>query len=168
MSQIEIQSVYDRRNAVAYAHLWAYGRNPQYYNFDPVGGDCTNFASQCLFAGCKVMNYSQTNGWYYNSSYDRTPAWSGVNFLYDFLTTSSGSGPYAKQVAMAAIEPGDIIQLAIGHPYFHHSPVVIQVGETPSLNNILVAAHTYNSDYRPISSYPFHSIRFLHIVGVRN
>ena len=42
---------YDREAAVAYAHRWAFGRNPAYSNFDGMGGDCTNFASQCLYAG---------------------------------------------------------------------------------------------------------------------
>ena len=42
---------YDRQAAVAYAHRWAYLRNPAFYNFDKLGGDCTNFASQCLYAG---------------------------------------------------------------------------------------------------------------------
>ena len=30
---------YDRRAAVAYAHKWAYGRNPAYYDFSEIGGD---------------------------------------------------------------------------------------------------------------------------------
>lgn len=33
---------YDRDKAVAYAHQWAFKRNPNYYNFDSIGGDCTN------------------------------------------------------------------------------------------------------------------------------
>ena len=41
---------YDRQAAVDYAHRWAYHRNPDFYNFDELGGDCTNFASQCLYA----------------------------------------------------------------------------------------------------------------------
>ncbi len=41
---------YNRENAVEYAKIWAYKRNPKYYNFDPVGGDCTSFVSQCLYA----------------------------------------------------------------------------------------------------------------------
>ena len=49
---------YDRNAAVAYAKEWALGRNPAYYNFDGIGGDCTNFASQSIFAGAKVMNYT--------------------------------------------------------------------------------------------------------------
>ena len=39
---------YDRQAAVRYASRWAYGRNPAYADFDALGGDCTNFASQCL------------------------------------------------------------------------------------------------------------------------
>ena len=47
---------YDRKAAVLYAHAWAYGRNPAFYDYEQVGGDCTNFASQCIFAGCGIMN----------------------------------------------------------------------------------------------------------------
>ena len=35
---------YDRRSAVRYAKTWAYGRNPMFYDYENVGGDCTNFA----------------------------------------------------------------------------------------------------------------------------
>ena len=56
---------YDRNSATEYAKKWAYLRNPKYYNFDPVGGDCTSFTSQCIYEGSKVMNYDKKNGWYY-------------------------------------------------------------------------------------------------------
>lgn len=42
---------YDRDKSVAYAKKWAYGRNPKFYDFSNLGGDCTNFASQCIYAG---------------------------------------------------------------------------------------------------------------------
>ncbi len=58
---------YNRQAAVAYAHRWAFGRNPAYSNFDGMGGDCTNFASQCLYAGTGIMNFTPTYGWYYLS-----------------------------------------------------------------------------------------------------
>ena len=61
---------YDRNTAINYAKKWALDRNPRYYNFDAVGGDCTSFVSQCLFAGSKKMNYNFEKGWYYNSGYD--------------------------------------------------------------------------------------------------
>ena len=47
---------YDRKAALRYAHRWAYSRNPAYYDYENLGGDCTNFASQCLYAGTGVMN----------------------------------------------------------------------------------------------------------------
>ena len=75
---------YNRNDTVDYAKNWALSRNPRYFNFDGMGGDCTNFASQCIFAGCKVMNYKKDVGWYYNSPADRAAAWSGVKYLYKF------------------------------------------------------------------------------------
>lgn len=52
---------YNRKKVLEYAQKWAYDRNPRYYNFDSIGGDCTSFASQCIFAGSNVMNYSKSN-----------------------------------------------------------------------------------------------------------
>ena len=54
---------YNREKAVEYAIKWAYKRNPKYYNFDSVGGDCTSFISQCIYAGSGIMNYKKHIGW---------------------------------------------------------------------------------------------------------
>ena len=70
---------YDREEAVQYAKTWAYSRNPKYYNFDSVGGDCTSFVSQCIYAGAKVMNYNQY-GWYYKQQNSRT-IWKRSEFV---------------------------------------------------------------------------------------
>ncbi|HOM01804.1 MAG TPA: amidase domain-containing protein [Acetivibrio sp.] len=159
---------YNREKAVEYAHKWAFGRNPKYFNFDKLGGDCTNFASQVLFAGSNVMNYTPTYGWYYIDANRRTPSWTGVNYLYNFLVSNKGPGPYAEESDVKDIKPGDIIQLSFGKdPVFDHSPVVVQVGSPVSLRNILVAAHTYDRDYYPITNYNWVDIRFIHILGVR-
>ena len=85
---------YDRASAVEYARKWAYFRNPKYFNFENIGGDCTNFASQCLFAGSGVMNYAPVYGWFYRSASDRTPSWTGVQFFYNFLVSNNGTGPF--------------------------------------------------------------------------
>ena len=53
---------YRRDLAVEYAHRWANGRNPRYLDFEKFGGDCTNFASQCLFEGSDAMNYIPNYG----------------------------------------------------------------------------------------------------------
>ena len=72
-----MRAEYDREAAVAYARRWALGRNPRFGDFSALGGDCANFASQCLWAGWGDM----TEGWHYRSMNERTPSWSGVRFL---------------------------------------------------------------------------------------
>ena len=109
-------ALYDRRAAVLYAHRWAYGRNPAFYDYEGLGGDCTNFASQCIYAGSGVMNFTPTFGWYYIDS--------------------------------------------------NHTPVVVAVGRPASAENILIAAHSYDADDRPLSTYEYKDIRFLKIYGV--
>lgn len=158
---------YDRDKAVAYARKWALGRNPRYFNFSGLGGDCANFASQCLFAGCGVMNHKPLFGWYYNSPDDRTPSWSGVKYLYNFLTGNTGAGPYANETPISAIAPGDIIQLATYMPDYHHTLVVLEAGPVPAPDNILIATHSYDNIDWPLKRYDYKKIRFLHIEGAR-
>lgn len=158
---------YNREAAVAYAHRWAYHRNPDYYSFDALGGDCTNFASQCLYAGSGVMNYTPTFGWYYNSQYSRAPAWTGVPFFYNFLTRSKEiPGPAGTEVSLEEVHPGDFVQLSFAGGIFSHNPVVVAVNDPPLPENILVAAHSDDADYRPLSTYPIQKVRFIHILGV--
>ena len=52
---------------------------------------------------------------------------------------------------------------------FAHTPVVVSVGTVPRPDNILVAAHSNDADYRPLDSYKnVVERRFLHIVGAVN
>lgn len=158
---------YDRAAALAYAHRWAFGRNPAYAQFDLYGGDCTNYASQVLFAGTGQMNVGR-NGWYFKSLSDRAPAWSGVVALYRFLTNNRELGPYAVQVPLEQAVPGDIVQLQfVEGDRFRHSPVVVAVGEPGNPDQVLVAAHTLNADWRPLSSYAYTALHPLHILGAR-
>lgn len=154
---------YQRERAVDYARRWALHRNRAYYDFEAIGGDCTNFASQCLYAGSGVMNFTPVTGWYYRSSYDRAAAWTGVEYLYQFLTGNTGPGPHARVVLPREAQPGDIVQLGNGAGVFYHAPVITAVNPA-----ILVAAHTFDTLDRPLDSYAFDAVRFLHIEGVRS
>ncbi len=154
---------YNRQAAYDYAKKWAFGRNPAFYDFSAIGGDCTNFASQCIYAGARVMNYTPTFGWFYRSANDRTPSWTGVEFLYNFLVNNEGAGPFAKEVPLNELEVGDIVQLGRATGDFYHSPVVVGVRR----GNIYVAAHSYDAFNRPLSSYRYKQARGIHILGVR-
>ena len=153
---------YNRQKAVSYARKWALGRNPKYYDFQNVGGDCTNFASQCIFAGAGVMNYVPETGWFYRSASDRTASWTGVEYLYNFLVNNNFVGPYAEEVPQREVQIGDVVQLGTSKGDFYHTPVI-----TSTEPEIIVCAHTYDALDIPLSSYLYDQARFLHIKGVR-
>lgn len=152
---------YNRKSVFDYAKEWAYSRNPKYYNFDNIGGDCTNFASQCIYAGCQEMNYNKTNGWYYRNINNRSPSWTATEYLYKFLTTNKGAGPLGEKVEINELEIGDIVQLNIRGTIFSHTLVVVQSGN--NLNNTLISAHTDDAFGRRVSSYNFNKYRCIHI-----
>ena len=159
---------YDRLAAVAYAHHWAYGRNPRYYDYERIGGDCTSFASQCLYAGAGVMNFTPDLGWYYLDGNRKAPAWTGVPYFYRFLTRNLPTcGPVGVPVPLELLRPGDFVQLRFDAPAFGHTPVVVEIGSPSNLDHILVAAHSQGTDFRPLSTYSFQEIRGIHILGVR-
>lgn len=160
------KDTYDRQAAIDYALKWAMSRNPRYYDYEGLGGDCTNFVSQCIFAGSGVMNYKPNFGWYYASANNHSPSWTGVPFLYDYLTRKTGAGPIGVHTAMQNIVPGDISQFSNGKGHYYHSQFIVSVGDPPSYDNILICTHTYDSINRPLTSYEFSGIRFVHITGV--
>ena len=159
---------YNRDLAVSYAKKWAFSRNPEYYNFDSVGGDCTSFISQCIYAGSGVMNYSKLNGWYYKNGYDKSPSWSGVEFLYNFLVNNKNVGPFGRNVSQNEVDIGDVIQLSFTGNRFEHSTIIVGIDALDDLSKIFISSHTFDSFYKPISTYNFKKIRFIHIDNVRN
>ena len=153
---------YDRAAAAAYARKWALGRNPAYYSFSGIGGDCTSFVSQCIYAGAGVMNYTPVFGWFYISANERTASWTGVEYLWDFLTSNQGPGPFGEEVSRQELLPGDIIQLGDRAGDFYHSLLVVETRP-----RILICAHSNDALDRPLDTYNFARARFFHIEGVR-
>ena len=154
---------YERRRALEYARRWAYGRNPLFYNFTGICGDCTNFISQCLLAGCCVMNCTPTFGWYYRSSSDRAPAWTGVQYLYNFLTTNSGPGPWGRDADIDELEIADLVQLGGVDGRFYHTLFI--TGR--SREGLLVSAHSFDAFDRPLASYNYAKLRPIKLEGFR-
>lgn len=161
---------YNRQRATEYARVWARRRNPLFYNFTGVGGDCTNFVSQCVLAGSCVMNYTPDFGWYYISADDRAPAFTGVEFFWDFFTGASdfaaangGIGPFGREAARGEMELGDVVQLGDNAGDFYHTLIITDI----TSDEIFVSAHSNDVYNRPLSSYDAPMERFLHIEGVR-
>ena len=160
---------YNRRAAVQYAQRWAFSRNPAYYDFSEIGGDCTNFASQCLYAGTGVMNFTPEFGWYYINPENRAPAWTGVPYFWNFMIRDQlTAGPFGVATTPGFVRPGDFVQIRFksSSDVFAHTPIIVSTGILPALDNILVAAHSNDTDNRPLSSYDqVEEMRFLHILG---
>ena len=154
---------YNRENALLYAARYALSQNPIFGNFAGIGGNCTNFVSQCIYAGSCKMNYKFTFGWYYISMEERAPSWTGVDFFYNFITTNKDVGPFGKDATPDEMEVGDVIQLGREGEGFYHTLIIVGFdGDVP-----LVAAQTDNVFERPLSTYNYDYSRYIKILGAR-
>ena len=157
-----LEKMYNRENAVKYARKYALVRNPIFFTFEGIGGNCTNFVSQCILAGGCVMNFTPTFGWYYLSANRRSASWTGVDFFYDFMTTNTGLGPFGNEIALEDAKIGDVIQLSNGQS-FYHTLIITEITE----NDVLVCANSIDSLDRPLSTYDYSSYRVIKINGIR-
>lgn len=162
-----IETDYNRRAAVRYALDWAFARNPRFYDFEDIGGDCTNFVSQCLYAGCGVMNFSPENGWYYVNSNERAPSWTGVDFLREFLFTNRGTGVYGEEAPLSELRRGDIIQLINSRGEYYHTVFISAVIGAGIPENIFVCAHSVDARNRRLSTYNYTDTLGIKILGAR-
>jgi len=133
---IGINTAYNPSKAVAYAKKWAYGRNPNYKDYDPLGGDCANFVSQCLIAG--GFSTSGCTGNY------------GVGGTLPLVTNLENclvQKGWRKSTSMPStgMPVGSVITFYNGG----HATIVVQGGTNP-----LVAAHN-NNVYGGSSNYGY-------------
>jgi hypothetical protein len=160
---------YNRQKAVEYAKEHAFKRDDAYFDFTDFGGNCTAFVSQCLYAANGIMNPTPVFAWYYYSSFNRSPSWSGVEFLFKFLTTNKTQGPFAKVANVQEMEIGDIVQLQFEQPFFTHTLIITHTknNQPPkSERDIFVTANTFDVLNKNLTQYHYKNIRFLKVLGV--
>lgn len=158
-----LEKEYVRENAVLYARKYAFVRNPLFTTFEGIGGNCTNFVSQCVLAGSCVMNFTPVYGWYYLSLNRRSPSWSGVEFFYNFITSNLDVGPFGAEVDMSRVEIGDVVQLADSTGDYYHTLLISKIEN----GEIFICANTNDALDKPLSEYTYATARFIHILGVR-
>ena len=136
---------YNRQAAVDYANTWWDRHNPQFPAFQD---DCTNFISQCLYAGGAPMRGmpNRSQGWWMVGLPERwSYSWSVAHSLRWYLETST-KGLMATRVSSAwELELGDVIFYDFtGDGRIDHSTIVTRIEEgIPYVN-----AHTMNSKDR--------------------
>lgn len=171
ISRAATLSSYSGEDAAAYAKKYADGNNSTYPHY--ATGDCTNFVSQCIYAGGIKMDgsnnksgtYDSTTDWYciYINSflgfrqYAVTTSWIRVadfNTYMSSLATKSTKTTISSLIS--ACEVGDPVLLAdktTGTPYHaiiisgKDSSTAYYSGHTTSRNNVDVKDHLdQNSD----------------------
>lgn len=137
---------YDPKKATAYADKYVNPDikggidgsyyNPAYKNFNDVGGDCTNFVSQCLYAG----GLSMTDEWFYKSgtNYSSTWTFSRYNFTYMSEVGKAIWDPSAEDIYMGS----PVYYRSAGGSNISHTTICVG---TNSAGTPIVNSH--NKDY---------------------
>ncbi|WP_027410493.1 amidase domain-containing protein [Anoxybacteroides tepidamans] len=162
----KVAYVYDRIKAVQYAETWWNSYNPKFPKFSV---DCTNFISQCLYAGgVPMVGYpNRSKGWWMkNGSWSYS--WTVANAFRWYL---SGNHIGLQAIEVSSPEklvPGDVICYDFqGDGRFDHSTIVVAKDQK---GMPLVNAHTTNSrmrywSYEDSTAYtPNIQYKFFHIV----
>lgn len=109
-----IKKFYNRENAAAYGLKYSLTPNNKYANYESLGGDCTNFVSQCLLAGGIPQDNNGIYKWYWHSDYNRWPSWTSARELRRYLLNNNGSeknfGVKATESNFENVEIGDVVQ----------------------------------------------------------
>lgn len=143
----ERRSGYNRKKAVEYAERWWDEYNPKFHEFEV---DCTNYISQCLWAGGAPMKHSsdRAKGWWYRfeSPVNWSFSWAVAHSLRWYLPTSQ-SGLRGREVTSAdQLQLGDVICYDFnGDGRWQHNTIVV---DKDAAGMPLVNAHTNNSRHR--------------------
>lgn len=163
---------YRREAAVAYAERWWNEPNPGYENFEV---NCTNYVSQCVFAGQAPMNYTgrRDSGWWYRGRENGREMWSYswavADSLQRYLPYPRASGLRAEAVdSPERLQLGDVICYDWeGNGRFGHNTIVTAFAPDgmPLVNaNTVSSRHRY-WDYRDSYAWTGRTrYRFFHIV----
>ena len=150
---------YDRVAAVEYARKWALSRNHQFKDYEQLGGNCTNYISQCINAGGIPMDSDGNNvmkEWYWYSDNKRTPSWTGAQPFFEYLTSNNtydtdNFGIYASQVSYDELELGDIIQLVDNNKAYHTMIITRIILDGDNIYDYLICQNTYDLLDYPLS-----------------
>lgn len=162
---------YRRAEAVAYAERWWNEPNPAYHNFEV---NCTNYVSQCIFAGRAPMNYTgrRESGWWYQGMSNGREMWSFswavADSLQRYLGHPRSSGLRAEALGSPdGLQLGDVICYDWdGSGRFGHNTIVTAFAPdgSPLVNANTVASRHRYWDYRDSYAYTSRTrYRFFHI-----
>lgn len=166
-----VTSTYDADGAVSYANTYALSPNPNYFNIESLGGDCTNFASQVMHEGGGIPMHYGTHGyntsWFYSSSSNRSTSWAGAQYLYDYMHSSYSKISYST-TNWSSISKGDLIQVGSTTNIGHSMIVTGIVYSSSGRSDLLVTYRSVTNYHRKnilLSSRGSETRQYIHING---
>nr|WP_245347442.1 amidase domain-containing protein [Cohnella lubricantis] len=162
---------YRRESAVAYAEKWWNELNPAYVDMEV---NCTNYVSQCIFAGGAPMNYTgkRESGWWYKGRTNGQELWSYswavANGLQHYLRQPRSAGLRAEAMdSPLDLMLGDVICYDWdGSGRFQHNTIVTAFTPDgmPLVNANTVSSRRRYWDYRDSYAWTERTrYRFYHI-----
>ena len=150
---------YNRISATQYARRWALSRNPKFKDYEELGGNCTNYISQCVNAGGIPMDSDGNNimkEWYWYNDSNRTPSWTGSQPFFEYFTKNNSDesenfGVYAKQTNYDELELGDVVQLIKDGKAYHTMMITGILLEGEYIYDYLICQNTYDLLDYPLS-----------------
>ncbi|WP_227939614.1 amidase domain-containing protein [Alkalihalobacillus deserti] len=144
MNQRDRSRAYNRLEAVKYAERWWDDYNPEYRKFT---NNCTNFISQCLYAGGAEMTVhsNRAKGWWYRSD-NWSFSWAVAHAFRWYLSGAQNGLRGVEKESASELQSGDVICYDFdGDGRWQHSTIV--VAKDPN-GEPLVNAQTSNSRMR--------------------
>ncbi len=166
---------YDREAAVAYARQYIGVRNAAWADYSDGGGNCQNFASQCIFAGGIPMDTSGDQKWKWysdgvngtSSAWGCSLSWINVDYFFAYARDNRGYGMSAEIAAdFWSGQPGDAI--VMGTPQdWDHTVLISEVIKDKNGRTIdyLLCSNTLDVKDFPLSAYPQVGGRLIRIFG---
>lgn len=158
---------YDR--AAAYDYLMAYcdERNPAWYAYDEVGGNCMNFGSQVLLAGGIPEDEKGDEEWYWDGQNDLDLSWINVGRFYDYCRKNDGFGLVADtEAGYYTGEVGDVLIVGFNGDH-RHTTIISDIVKDKAGNTVdyLISCNTTNYRDFPASAYYYTFHRLVKIFG---
>lgn len=151
-------------------------RNPNFFDCTSIGGDCQNFASQCVWAGLggttanlseapfpminSTLAGSSGREWYIYPNGAHSASWTSCYYFRNYLSNGSTSkiGLYGSiGSSTASVKVGDILHIRNSAGEYSHALVVVGIhpdaipGEI-TIDQIYVSAHTKDEAYVRLST----------------
>ena len=155
-------ATYNRSGAITYAAQWCNSHNTDYPFYNSNGNtDCANFVSQCMHEGGGMpmkytTNVNAYDKWYFNSTSDRSPSWTGAQSLRLFIKYNTVGYPrmgytFLSESQVGQLQTGDLV-FALnndGTSKANRTAKHVAMVSYVSGNTIYVYAHSDPKDNEP-------------------